>query len=70
MNSLPPRWQQQGQRHSWTYLFSGYSDRGNRMAICRSRLLLLPDLRFLSLDSDLFCLQQWGLLTVHVNKAG
>ena len=37
------------------------------MAICRCCLSLLSDSQFLSLDSDLFWLQWWGLPAVHVN---
>jgi len=42
--------------HSWTYLFSGYSDRGNCMAVCRCCLLccLTHCSCVESLDSDLF----------------
>jgi len=40
------------------------------MAICRCRLSLLPNSQFLSLDSDLFWLQQWGLPVVHAEKYG
>ena len=37
------QWQHQGRDHSWTYLFSGYRNRGNCMAICLCHLSLTPD---------------------------
>ena len=40
------------------------------MAICQCHLSLLPDSQFLSLDSDLFWLQQWGLQAMHAEKDG
>ena len=38
------------------------------MAVCQWHLSLFPDSRFLSLDSDLFWLQRWGLPVVCMAK--
>jgi len=44
----------------WTYLFSGLSSGGNRMAIWRCRLSLLPWLSVSVTGLGLICLQRWG----------
>ena len=53
--------------HGLTYSVAK-SDGGNCMAFCRCHLFLFPDSQFLSLNSDFFWLQWWGLTAAHVKN--
>jgi len=60
--------------HSWTYLFSGSSDRGKRMTIFRCHLFccLTHRSHWTWISSDigtmLLATMQWRLLVVHAKK--